>query len=95
MGNFEIQAKIDIERHPEWGQFTKNLHLMKGRAKDNQMSLDEILLSGSSVIGWTHNTATRGLRAQSYFIDETDYWDYRPIISPNVFRMEVLGDVRI
>ena len=35
----------------------------------------------------------RGLRAQTFIIDETDW--RRQIISPNAFRMEVLGDVRI
>ena len=36
MGNYEIQANIDIERHPEWTAIEKWEHLRKGMIKDDR-----------------------------------------------------------
>lgn len=34
MGNYEKQAKIDIERHPEWDEQEQNQHLYRMKVKD-------------------------------------------------------------
>ena len=100
MGNFEIQAKIDIERHPEWREWQKERHLKRAQEKDVMQARkdfpNKVFISSLPLNGY---------RAQSFFIDETEpftltydephWYDAQPIISPNVFRTEVLGNVRI
>jgi hypothetical protein len=112
MGNYEIQAKIDNERHPEWTAIEKWEHICEGMIKDDRKRYEDNKILWITSAGWKHITDTsiyapytNGYKAQSFFIDETEpftitynesYWHKaRPIISPNVFRMEVLGDVRI
>ena len=34
MGNYEKQAKIDIDRHPEWDEQEQNQHLYRMKVKD-------------------------------------------------------------
>ena len=94
MGNYEIQAKIDIERHPEWTALIRERHLRDAKEKDVEQARkdhpDEI---------WITTDWRRVLNTDHYVpftIEYEPHWyDAQPIISPNVFRWEVLGNVRI
>ena len=38
MGNYEKQAKIDIDRHPEWNEQEQTTHLYRMKIKDTMLN---------------------------------------------------------
>lgn len=93
MGNFEIQAKIDIERHPEWDYNTKRWHLSNGRMKDNLQRRKDCHNQIWITTGWRHVTDADHYVPFTITYDEPHWYDARPI--PIYTRTGVLGDVRI
>lgn len=75
MGNYEIQAKIDIERHPEWNEEEQNTHLYRMKIKDKMLgsTYRERRNELFELVGeYIDKTLSLSWQSNNFFIDYVD-----------------------